>query len=411
MRRSIPDKGTKRPHNAMRMANRTFCGVKMSFDKTSSEFNHLQFFPVIQRMYANNSVDEIKEYIGYSQLERFRKEITTLQAFGLHKQLDISLDQSQEAGSARKFSDGKVDTIVSVRSAKIDEIYRDSRNRKRYRRKVKNAFIFSHAIKSNKDLPYDENNPPHCLNCGAPLKAEAENYHCPYCQSEYRAEAYKYMLTRFYIKPVFRNFRYLWFIFIPAFVLGLLQVAGLCNEQQAESANYVFSLVMGTVLTLLLFYALAKGLRDFWRDRSVKRKIRAHDHDFSEEVFTQRLNDLLAIHPELLNAENVICRCVHDLQLRSYERQNDLEIVECHGLADSLFLKNNSKRVKLKDKQQGFTLRLARVYGALTPVHYFPDQFTCPNCGNHQLIQQADIQVCSHCKSKLSQENFDWILY
>jgi Zn finger protein HypA/HybF involved in hydrogenase expression len=391
----------------------------MSFGKLTKEFDHLQFIPVIQRMYDTGSVEEIKEYAGHSQVERFRKELATLREFGLHKELEISVDKSREdQSSARKHSDGKVDTIFSVSSAKINETYRDDHNKKRYRRKIKNAFIISNVAKSNKNLPYDKNNPPHCLNCGALLEADGENYHCPYCQSEYRTEAYKYMLTRFFIEPVFRDLRFLWLILIPAMVLGILQGIGVTSEQQAESLNLVFSMIMGTLLTVLLFYALGRGLRDFLRDRAVKRTIRTHDRDFSEEVFTQRLNNLLAMNPELLlpdkeseNERGVICRSVQQLQFNSYERQNDLEIVECSGIADALFLKSDSDRVQLKDKQQKFTLSLARVYGALTPVHYIPDQFTCPHCGSHQVTEHAGVQVCSHCHAKLPMESIDWVLF
>ncbi|MDO5016591.1 MAG: TFIIB-type zinc finger domain-containing protein [Eubacteriales bacterium] len=426
----------------------------MSFGKLTKEFDHLQFIPVIRRMYDNNSVEEIKAYAGYSQLERFRKELATLHEFGVHKQLEISVDKSlEDQSSARKYSDGKMDTIFSVSRAKVNETYLDNKGKKRYRRKIKNAFIISNVAKSNKDLSYDNNHPPHCLNCGALLEAEGENYHCSYCRSEYCTEAYKYMLTRFFIEPVFRDLRFLWLIFIPAIALGILQETGITSEQFTESLSLVFSMVMGTLLTVLLLYALGKGLRNFLRDRAVKRKIRTHDRDFSEEVFTQRVNDLLAVHPELLISDKlskngrvsstshsisntarseailgatsgsasvinhgeetlgIICRNVRQLQFCNYERENDLEIVECCGLADALFIKGDVRHVRLKDKRQKFTLRLARIYGVLTPVHYIPDQFTCPNCGSHQFTEHAGVQVCSHCHTELPMERIDWVIF
>ena len=109
----------------------------MPFGLSTQEFDHLQFLPVLERMYRTNRVDEIKNYASFSQVDRFRKELETLEAFGLHKQLDIRLDQSQEEKTAaRKLSDGKVDTIICVSKAKIQETYRDGQNKKCYRRKI-----------------------------------------------------------------------------------------------------------------------------------------------------------------------------------------------------------------------------------------------------------------------------------
>ena len=59
------------------------------------------------------------------------------------------------------------------------------------------------------------------------------------------------------------------------------------------------------------------------------------DPNFSAEIFTMRLNDLLSRHPEVLISDEeaqkgycgIICRSVQYLQFSDYERQNDLEIV------------------------------------------------------------------------------------
>ena len=90
----------------------------MLFGKVTREFDHLQYLPVIQRMYDTSSLEEIQHYASFSQVERFRQELDTLESFGLHKQLEVKVDRTQDDPSAsRKFSDGKVDTLFSVSNA------------------------------------------------------------------------------------------------------------------------------------------------------------------------------------------------------------------------------------------------------------------------------------------------------
>ena len=191
------------------------------------ELNHVQYFPVVERMYAQNSVEEMKAYASFSQVARFRKELETLDRFGLHKNIDIQLERSQgsqsEEFSARKFSDGKVDLIYSVSGASIKETYLTQKNKKRHRRKIKYASVISSAIKSNKTLRYDAQNPPHCMNCGAQLEARGDKYHCNYCGTWYDAEAYKYLLTRFFIQRIFGKY-----FFIRCF-LPLLEEFSACS--------------------------------------------------------------------------------------------------------------------------------------------------------------------------------------
>ncbi len=392
----------------------------MAYTDIIREFDHLQYIPILQRMYEANSVEEMKKYASFSQTERFRRELETLQAFGLHKQMDIQPDRSQEEQTAaRKYSDGKVNAIFSVSKAKVKESYRDAQNKKCYRRKIKNAFIESTVIKSNQNLSYSEKNPPHCMNCGASMQVEGENYLCPFCRTRYRAEAYRYVMTKFFIEQPLRNLRFICFILVPALILAILQVSGTISQQQWQSASLYISTVVAIFVTALFFFALAKGLRDFFAHQGVKKKIRSHDPNFSEEVFTLRLNNLLAMQPEILcpsqeddrGATGVICRNVLRLNFCSYEQQGDLEVIECCGKLDALFLKGRPGHVELKDRHKKVSLRLARTYGTLTPVLYLPDQFTCRNCGSHQMTEQAGMQVCRFCHTSIPMEDLDWILY
>lgn len=391
----------------------------MPFGKVTREFDHLQYIPVIQRMYDTNSLEEIKQYAGFSQHERFRQELATLSSFGLHKQLEVKIERSQgEPSAARKFSDGKVDTIFSVSNAKIKETYRDSHKKKRYRRKIRNAFVESTVVKSNKALSYDDQNPPHCMNCGATLEAEGENFSCPYCGSHYQAEAYKYLLTRFFIEKVFKGIRYFWLLMLVLSIPAILTASKVITEEQWQHYELYFVYLIGTPLVALFFYGLFKGFKDFFRHRSVQRKVRLQDPNFSAEIFTLRLNDLLSRYPEILLSDEevqkghrgLICRSVQYLQFSGYERSNHLEIIECRGQVDALCLQGNPQHVRLKDKHKKFTLRLARVYGTLTPVHYSPDQFTCKNCGSHQMTEQEGMQVCSYCHAEIPMESLDWVL-
>lgn len=388
----------------------------MLIGSSTQEFDHLQYIPVIQRMYERNSVDEIKKYASFSQVERFRKELEILSTFGLHKQLEISLDQSSEGKTAaRKISDGKVDIILSVSNAKTQETYLDAHHKKRYRWKNKHAFVQSIVCKSNQPLAYGAQNPPSCLNCGAQLSANSENYFCPYCHSHYQAEAYAYRMTRFIIEGAFHDLRYFWMALIPPFILAVLQVRGLLSEQELERVTYG----AGTLLAFLVFFALIYGIRTWIQHQRVLKKIKNHDPHFSGEIFTSRLLDALSSHPEYLIPKEshekaqcgVICQNVTRLQFIRYQRQKDLEIVDCRGKVAALYLKGSPQHVHIRAKRKNVTFRMARAYGSLTPVYYMPDQFTCPNCGSHQLTGHEGRPVCTYCYTELPLEKIDWVLY
>lgn len=388
----------------------------MPFGVSTHEFDHLQFLPVLERMYQTNCVDEIENYASFSQVDRFRKELETLEAFGIHKELDICLDQSQDKKTAaRKLTDGKVDTILSVSNAKIQETYRDGQNQKRYRRKIRHAFIESTVFRTNQTLAYDPHHPPRCLNCGGQMETESENYFCPYCQSHYQAEAYEYKMARFFIEGAFHNFHYALFFFIPLIILAILQGKGMVKDHQME----LFAYAGGILVFLLICYALGKGLMTIVRHQGVLHKIRRHDPHFSGEIFTTHLIDSLARHPEILLAgknrqtetSGVICHNVTGLQFQQYERKGPLEIVECRGKVDALYLNGRPGRVRLREKRKKMTLRMARNYETLTPVHYLPDQFTCPHCGSHQVSDHEGDQVCRFCQTEIPRESMDWVLY
>lgn len=250
------------------------------------------------------------------------------------------------------------------------------------------------------------------------METNGENYFCPYCRTHYQAEAYKYLITRFFIEGAFHPFRSIWLLFLPPLVLAVLQGKGMLRQEQWESLLVSVSYALGIFFTVLFFFALAKGLKAFFRHLSVQKKIRTHDPGFSREIFTMRLNDLLSMNPEILIPEKdqkkkpcgVICRNVLNLEFQSYERRDDLEIVKCRGTADALYLKGHPGQVHLQDRYQKFTVRVARIYGTLTPVHYLPDQFTCRNCGSHQVTEHAGMQVCSFCHTKHPMESIDWVL-
>lgn len=50
----------------------------MKFGVFTKELDHLIYIPVIKRMYKTNSIEEIKAYAGFSQIQRFKNEIDTL---------------------------------------------------------------------------------------------------------------------------------------------------------------------------------------------------------------------------------------------------------------------------------------------------------------------------------------------
>ncbi|MDD7732234.1 MAG: hypothetical protein PT957_00590 [Firmicutes bacterium] len=141
------------------------------------------------------------------------------------------------------------------------------------------------------------------------MEAKSENYFCPYCQSHYQAEAYEYKLARFFIEGAFLNFHYALFFFIPIFFMAILQMKGILGER---------------------------------------------------EIFTTRLIDSLARHPEILlagknrqtEASGVICHNLTRLQFQQYERKGPLEIVECLGKVDALYLKGSPGRVRRRERRK-----------------------------------------------------------
>lgn len=384
----------------------------------TKELNHTQYFSAVERMYAEQDLAAVQDFTSYSQRERFRRELAALQQAGLRKRLKIELNRSRGDFTARKFSDGKVDQIYSASDATIRESYFNQKGGRVYRRKIKYAFVSSSAVKSNQTLRYDADHLPHCLNCGAQLTAQGDKFHCTYCGSWYEAEAYKYLLTRFYMESAFKGFRYAWLVLVPIFIVAILPAAGLLDRQQGEALVNGFSVAASLVLTLLFFGALAVSLARLFKDRRYLRSIRRHDPYFSQEIFRNRVTDLLAMHPELLLSgaragkpgQGVICRSVQEQRISNYERQGAWEFVELEGKADALFLDGSGHRVRLRHRMAKFHLRLGRIYGTLTPVHYSPDQFTCQNCGSHEIIEHAGTQVCSYCHTERREETIDWVL-
>lgn len=386
----------------------------MSFETTTKKLNHLPYLSAIKRMYQTKCIDEMKDYASFSQLERFRKELETLNRFGLHKELDIRIP-SQQKESGQKISDGKVDVIFSAYNAKIKETYRNAQNKNCYQRKIRNAFIETIMCRTHQKVSYNKEKIPHCLNCGGVMEAEGEDYYCPYCHSHYQAEAYHYLITRFFIESVFHHLHYVLFILIFPFTLAILLNKGIISQESTE----IISSVVGVCLSIFFLLAIAKGIKIYLRHQSVLQKVRSHDPHFSGEIFTMRLIDLLMQYPETLlmkaPAENqkqgVICHNFQHLQFCSYKRQDDLEIITCLGRVDALYLSGNSAKVHLQEKQEKMAISMARKYGTLTPIHYLPDQFTCPQCGEHQMSEHDGAKVCCYCQAKIPAETIDWILY
>ena len=397
------------------------------------EFNHLQYIPVIKRMYETGSIDEIKAYAGFSQIERFQHELETLQRFGLHKELDIRLPAGQKHESGLKSTDGKAEVIISASNAKVKETYRDERNRKCYQRTIHNAFVESFAYRTDKVLiggqSGEQTASPRCLNCGARLDAEGENYFCPYCRTRYQAEAYHYLLTRFFIEGALRNMRYVFLVLLIPLAIAISQVKGLITQAQVNSISTFF----GVVFSIVIILAMLRSFGAYFRHSTVIQKIRQHDPRFSVEIFTMRLIDLLTGQPEtalaawgvLHSAGNgsdhgsggagecpigVIFKNVQHLTFRTYRHDGDLEIVECVGKVDALFLSRAGKRVHIEEKRKKMSVCLARRYGTVTPLHYMPDQFTCANCGAHQVVEQAGDQICRFCHTRIPMVNLDWVL-
>lgn len=391
----------------------------MKFGVFTKELDHLIYIPVIKRMYKTNSIEEIKAYAGFSQIQRFKNEIDTLQRFGLHKELEVKLPSSKEEPSGLKCTDGKADVIYSASNASIKETYRDEKNRKCFRRKIRHAFVESIVYKSNQTGTDDRKEPPLCFNCAAQLEVEGENYFCPSCRTSYQAEAYRYLLTRFFIEGAFSKLYYVLFVLVPAFILAMLQAKGKISQAQTE----IISSIVGVVFSFLIIFALIRSLILYFAHREVVNNIKQHDPHFSIEIFTMRLIDLLTQQPEILllinssgksfdkNQTGVICKNFRHLEFRTYRRENDLEIIGCSGKVDAIFLNRIDRHVHIKEKHEKATIYLARKHGVLTPIHYVPDQFTCPNCSGHQTFCQVGNQVCNFCHSSIPISDIDWMLY
>ncbi len=393
---------------------------KMALFNQDKEFNHVQYFPLIERMYEQSSVEEMRAHASFSQLERFRKELETLNRFGLHKRLEIRLKEAPgDDFAASKSSDGKVDMIYSVSNASIHESYLKHENKLCHRRHIKHAFVSSTAIKSNRSLRYNANNPPQCLNCAAPLEAQGDKYHCEYCGTYYDAEAYHYLLARFFIHPIFKKWRrYVWPVFLLILLIVGIEHAGLMELQKWEKLTISASYLVGAILLILFFVALTIGLVKRHKEKAILSRIHRHDPHFSKEILTARANELLGMHPELLIKENhrgqgkqgVICRSIQTLQLSKYEREGNWECLEMNGKADVLFLHGSNQKVRLKDQELSFTLHLGRLYGTLTPVHAIAEQFSCQSCGSHEMIEDEGVQVCTYCQADRPMESIDWVL-
>ncbi|HHX67197.1 MAG TPA: hypothetical protein GX708_03960 [Gallicola sp.] len=382
------------------------------------DFNEEILYNQIADMYRRRSTEPIASFCTALQLEAFQKEIDVLNKYNLYKDLQFDLkrndDQSPSTAINQKY-DGKVMTNFIVTGGKTKETYRNDRQRKKYQRKIKNAFLTANVLKSNLLVAYSATGEVHCNNCGAPMEHLGDQFHCAYCGSTYATEAVRYLLSRFQIDDAMKGVSKIWYVLGPMIVLVLLQQFGIINPNLFMKLQFYFSIVVAVILTVLFFGALGYGIYQQLKNYLVRSKLQAKDPNFSKELLQQRIIDILQLDPQILQEHgkfkgNILCRNIPMLIFKKYHLDDQNEEIELVCKVNGLYIQGSPDRPKLKDKQKKYRIVLYRRANVITKVHYEPDQYTCNNCGSHEVIKSSDEQICSYCGTRQAMDAIDWVL-
>lgn len=376
-----------------------------------------ELYAMVDTMYRTGDVQNIEGHVTSTQKTIFQNEISFLEKFGLRKEFHFSPkggNYDAVSTAKRTSSDGKVDILQSIASGKVVEKYVDFEGRKKHTRKTKYAFIQSFFLRSNLDLAY-KTGTIICNNCGASLERHNEEFICLYCGSHYKAEALTTLLSRFRTENALSGFGKIWYVLLPIIIMVALYQAGVLNEEQFEKIQLVFSIVVGVILTAIIFIALGIGLVQLFKHLSAKGQIKNRDRHFSMELFARRIADLFHLEPQLLftsddNNEGKLFRHVDRILLTQYRTDGQYEFVSFRCNLTMMQLKKKMLSVRIKDIKDKQEFTVFRSLDVKTNVHYNPEQFTCPSCGVHEMVQNAKIQKCSFCGRETPMEGIDWIV-
>lgn len=367
----------------------------------------------IEKMYHANDINDVTDLCTNTQLEIFKNEINLLKDLGLRKEISITpdLNEKGDISSANKLmKDGKVDRHLVVSSGKIIEnIFQN--NKRVYRKKTKNAFINMFLIKSNVVFSDKEDAQNYCRNCGSKLKKIGTGFKCYYCETEYKGETTKWMLSRFYYNNAFRGISNFFVMLLIVFLLVALYQSGIFVQNVPDFVFVRIYLAIATVLTVLFFVLSFYSLHIIIKSKIAEMKIKKKDKIFSKDIFMQHILDLLQMDKNIINEEKKIIRAVDGyMYIENYRVVSDKEFVTVKCMLNTLNFKRNGSTIKIKEQREKHEFDIYRNIEVLSKIYYEPDQFTCVNCGSHQLIKYKKVQKCSYCKNEIDMSKIDWVL-
>lgn len=367
----------------------------------------------IEKMYKDNDINAVTDICTSTQLEIFRNEINLLKDLGLKKEFNISHDLTESGDldtASLSRADGKVDRHIVVSSGKITEIIRQGK-KKVYKNKIKNGFISMFLIKSNKVFSYEKGAYNLCRNCGSELKTIGTGFKCEYCGTEYKSEATKLMISRFQYENAFRGVSNFFVGFLILFVIVALYQSGIFIEEIPDSVLLNISMILGTILTVLFFVLFFISLYKILKSKFTELKIKKKDINFSNDIFMQHVTDLIQMNRERVHGEKKIIRGVDGyMYIENYRVLNGKEYVTVKCMFNTLNFKTKGSKIKVEEKREKYEFDIYRDIYTVSKVYYEPDQFTCINCGSHQLIKYRKIQKCSYCKNEIDMSKIDWVL-
>lgn len=370
-------------------------------------------FEKIEKMYKDNDINAVTDICTSTQLEIFRNEINLLKELGLKKEFNISHDLNERGNISTASSskeDGKVDRHIVVSSGKITEIIRQG-NKKVYKNKIKNALITMFLIKSNKVFSYDKDAYNPCRNCGSELRRIGTGFKCEYCETEYKSEATKLMISRFQYKSAFRGISNFFVGFLILFVIVALYQSGIFIEEIPDSVLLKIYLALGAILTFLFFVLFFISLYKILKSKFTELRIRKKDKNFSNDIFMQHVTDLIQMNREHLHSEKKIIRGVDGyMYIEKYRVHNGKEYVTVKCMFNTLNFMPKGSTIKVKEGREKYEFDIYRDVDTVSKVYYEPDQFTCINCGSHQIIKYKKIQKCSYCNTEIDMSKIDWVL-
>lgn len=173
--------------------------------------------------------------------------------------------------------------------------------------------------------------------------------------------------------------------------------------------------------------------------------LKAHDEDFSEDLFVSRVNtmfiqlqeawqekdwkkvrpfesdELFNLHNKQLqdlinsNTTNMVEEiAILNTKIRDYHEDSRIENLDVYlkvRLKDYI-IDDNTRQVIEGDKNLEITMEyllvMSRKMGVKTQLHEKTTVTTCPNCGANISINASG--VCEYCDSVVSNGEFDWVL-